>query len=93
MQGDTPTAIVEFKDADDATRAITLCNGGAMGLSRAALEKYLPQLSNDNAQGEYYCPILSRWRMAAAMAPLSLWRMPKIQWVSIAVPVRPRPRH
>ena len=37
MQGDTPTAIVEFKDADDATRAITLCNGGAMGLSRAAL--------------------------------------------------------
>ncbi|MGB1897097.1 MAG: NTP transferase domain-containing protein, partial [Parvibaculales bacterium] len=39
MQGDTPTAIIEFKDADEATRAITLCNGGAMGLSRAALEK------------------------------------------------------
>ena len=56
LQGDTPTAIVEFKDADEATRTITLCNGGAMGLSRAALEKYLPQLSNDNAQGEYYLP-------------------------------------
>ena len=56
MQGDTPTAIVEFKDADDTTRAITLCNGGAMGLSRAAFVKYLPQLSNDNAQGEYYLP-------------------------------------
>ncbi|MGB0478447.1 MAG: sugar phosphate nucleotidyltransferase, partial [Parvibaculales bacterium] len=56
MQGDTPTAIIEFKDADNATRAISLCNGGAMGLSRAALENYLPQLSNDNAQGEYYLP-------------------------------------
>ena len=56
MQGNTPTAIVEFKDADDATRAVTLCNGGAMGLSRATLEKYLPHLSNANAQGEYYLP-------------------------------------
>jgi bifunctional UDP-N-acetylglucosamine pyrophosphorylase/glucosamine-1-phosphate N-acetyltransferase len=56
LDGDTPTAIFEYKDADEATRAITLCNGGAMGLSRAALEKYLPQLSNDNAQGEFYLP-------------------------------------
>ena len=56
MQGNTPSAIIEFKDADEATRAIGLCNGGAMGLSRAALEKHLPQLSNDNAQGEYYLP-------------------------------------
>ena len=56
MEDDTPTAIVEFKDADDATRAMSLCNGGAMGLSRAALEKYLPKLGNDNAQGEYYLP-------------------------------------
>jgi len=58
MQGDTPTDIIEFKDADAATRAISLCNGGAMGLSRMALEKYLPQLSNHNAQGEYYLPDL-----------------------------------
>lgn len=56
LDGETPTAIVEFKDADEATRAISLCNGGAMGLSRAALKTYLPQLSNDNAQGEYYLP-------------------------------------
>lgn len=58
MQGDTPIEIVEFKDADEATRAIELCNGGAMGLSYQCLEKYLPQLSNDNAQGEYYLPDL-----------------------------------
>ena len=58
MQGDAPVAIVEYKDADEATRAISLCNGGAMGLTQAALAKYLPQLSNDNAQGEYYLPDL-----------------------------------
>ena len=56
MQGDTPAAIIEYKDADADTRAITLCNGGAMGLSQAALADYLPKLSNDNAQGEYYLP-------------------------------------
>ena len=58
MDGDAPQKIVEFKDADAATRAITLCNGGAMGVSAAALQKYLPQLQNDNAQGEYYLPDL-----------------------------------
>lgn len=58
MQGDKPAAIIEYKDADAATRVITLCNGGAMGISRSGLTKYLPRLSNDNAQGEYYLPDL-----------------------------------
>ncbi len=53
-----PQAIIEFKDADEATRAITLCNGGAMAVSQNALAELLPQLSNDNAQGEYYLPDL-----------------------------------
>ena len=93
MQGDTPTAIVEFKDADDATRAITLCNGGAMGLSRATLEKYLPQLSNDNAQGEYYLPdFVALAHGGGDGTALVMAQMPKIQWVSIAAPVRQRPK-
>ena len=58
MAGEAPQKIVEFKDADEATRAVSLCNGGAMGLTQTALAKYLPQLSNDNAQGEYYLPDL-----------------------------------
>ena len=58
MQDGQPQKIVEFKDADAATRAITLCNGGAMAISDLALAKYLPLLSNDNAQGEYYLPDL-----------------------------------
>ena len=58
MQDGRPEKIVEFKDADEATRTITLCNGGAMAMSQEALAKYLPQLSNENAQGEYYLPDL-----------------------------------
>ncbi len=56
MDGDTPQQIIEFKNADAETRAITLCNGGAMGIAKDALAAYLPQLSNDNAQNEYYLP-------------------------------------
>ena len=56
MQGDTPTAIFEFKDADEADPRHHIMQWRRNGLSRAALEKYLPQLSNDNAQGEYYLP-------------------------------------
>lgn len=57
---DGPQEIVEFKDADAATRQITLCNGGAMAISLKALQTCLPLLQNDNAQGEYYLPDLVR---------------------------------
>jgi bifunctional UDP-N-acetylglucosamine pyrophosphorylase/glucosamine-1-phosphate N-acetyltransferase len=53
-----PEKITEFKDADEATRQIGLCNGGAMGITQACLIALLPQLNNDNAQGEYYLPDL-----------------------------------
>lgn len=46
--------IVEYKDADDATRAITLCNSGVMALSADLLRRLIARLTNDNASGEYY---------------------------------------
>ncbi len=49
-----PIKIVEFKDADEKTREIRLCNGGAMTLRGTVMHKYLPQLSANNEQGEYY---------------------------------------
>lgn len=52
--GDTLDRIVEYKDADDATRAITLCNSGVMALDAGLLRDLVGQLSNDNAAGEYY---------------------------------------
>ncbi len=46
--------IVEEKDANDSQRLITEINTGMMAVSAALLHTYLPQLSNQNAQQEYY---------------------------------------
>lgn len=48
------TRIVEEKDASDAQRQINEVNTGIMLVNTDLLAKWLPQLSNDNAQGEYY---------------------------------------
>lgn len=47
-------AIVEQKDASSTQLAITECNTGIMAMTSAQLKRWLPQLSSDNAQGEYY---------------------------------------
>ncbi|EYD71282.1 bifunctional UDP-N-acetylglucosamine diphosphorylase/glucosamine-1-phosphate N-acetyltransferase GlmU [Limimaricola hongkongensis] len=52
--GDSLDRIVEFKDADDATRAITLCNSGVIAADCRTLFELLDRVGNDNASGEYY---------------------------------------
>ncbi|RDE18831.1 UDP-N-acetylglucosamine diphosphorylase/glucosamine-1-phosphate N-acetyltransferase [Motiliproteus coralliicola] len=47
-------AIVEHKDASEAELAIREINTGILALPAAWLKQWLPQLSSDNAQGEYY---------------------------------------
>ena len=47
-------AIVEHKDADAATRAITLCNAGLMALDGKRALAILDAIGNSNAQNEYY---------------------------------------
>lgn len=47
-------AIVEHKDASDAQRQIQEINTGIYCVSNAKLHEWLPKLSNNNAQGEYY---------------------------------------
>ena len=47
-------AIVEHKDADDEQRRIRLVNTGVIAADSTALKRWLEQLRNDNAQGEYY---------------------------------------
>lgn len=54
MDGDSLERIVEFKDADEATRAITLCNSGVIAAQSATLFKLIDAVGNDNASGEYY---------------------------------------
>ena len=46
--------IVEQKDASEEELAITYVNAGIYSFRRSVLETYIPQLSNDNAQQEYY---------------------------------------
>jgi bifunctional UDP-N-acetylglucosamine pyrophosphorylase / glucosamine-1-phosphate N-acetyltransferase len=52
--GENITAIVEHKDATDAQREITEINTGMMVMGGADLKRWLGQLNNDNAQGEFY---------------------------------------
>ncbi|TXJ08355.1 MAG: UDP-N-acetylglucosamine diphosphorylase/glucosamine-1-phosphate N-acetyltransferase [Acinetobacter sp.] len=47
-------AIVEHKDASAAQRQITEINTGIYCVSNAKLHQWLPKLSSNNAQGEYY---------------------------------------
>jgi bifunctional UDP-N-acetylglucosamine pyrophosphorylase/glucosamine-1-phosphate N-acetyltransferase len=47
-------AIVEHKDASQTELAIAECNTGIMAMTAAQLRRWLPRLSADNAQGEYY---------------------------------------
>jgi bifunctional UDP-N-acetylglucosamine pyrophosphorylase/glucosamine-1-phosphate N-acetyltransferase len=46
--------IVEAADADEATRALTLCNSGLMAIDGRVLFDLLARLEPHNAQGEYY---------------------------------------
>ncbi len=46
--------IVEFKDATDAEKKISLCNGGVVCADGEKLFDWLSQIGNDNAQKEYY---------------------------------------
>lgn len=53
-ENDNITQIVEHKDACDEQRAIKEINTGMMMMSGADLKRWLGNLSNNNAQGEYY---------------------------------------
>ncbi len=48
------SAIVEFADADEKTRAIGLCNSGVMAISAEHISDLVKAIGNDNAKGEYY---------------------------------------
>ncbi|TNE34731.1 MAG: bifunctional UDP-N-acetylglucosamine diphosphorylase/glucosamine-1-phosphate N-acetyltransferase GlmU, partial [Alphaproteobacteria bacterium] len=48
------SAIVEFADADAATRGIGLCNSGVMAIDGREIAGLIKAIGNDNAKGEYY---------------------------------------
>lgn len=46
--------IVEQKDSSEDELKVTTVNAGIYAFSKAVIEKYIPLLSDDNAQSEYY---------------------------------------
>ncbi len=46
--------VVEYADATEEHRAITLCNGGALCASAPAMRRWLGAVRSDNAQSEFY---------------------------------------
>jgi bifunctional UDP-N-acetylglucosamine pyrophosphorylase/glucosamine-1-phosphate N-acetyltransferase len=55
-QGDHIARMVEYKDATEEERAVRLCNSGMMAVRASDLFRWLDQVGNDNAAGEYYLP-------------------------------------
>jgi bifunctional UDP-N-acetylglucosamine pyrophosphorylase/glucosamine-1-phosphate N-acetyltransferase len=55
-EGDHIAKMVEFKDASEEERAVRLCNSGMMAVRAKDLFRWLDQVGNDNAAGEYYLP-------------------------------------
>ncbi|KQI72817.1 bifunctional N-acetylglucosamine-1-phosphate uridyltransferase/glucosamine-1-phosphate acetyltransferase [Loktanella sp. 5RATIMAR09] len=54
MQDDQLDRIVEFKDASNEERAVTLCNSGVIAAESATLFDLIDAVGNENAAGEYY---------------------------------------
>ena len=55
-EGDRIARMVEYKDATEEERAVRLCNSGMMAVRSTDLFRWLDQVGNDNAAGEYYLP-------------------------------------
>ncbi len=54
MDGHSLDRIVEFKDASEEERRITLCNSGVICADAEVLFSLISEVGNENAAGEYY---------------------------------------
>ena len=54
LKDDQLDRIVEFKDATDAERSVTLCNSGVIAADNTTLFALIDAVGNDNAAGEFY---------------------------------------
>jgi bifunctional UDP-N-acetylglucosamine pyrophosphorylase / glucosamine-1-phosphate N-acetyltransferase len=77
------TRIVEQKDASAAERAITECNTGIMVAPTRQLKQWLANLSNNNAQGEYYLTDIVASAVAAGTPVVSA--QPDAVWETLGV--------
>ena len=54
LDGERLDRIVEWKDASEADRSVTLCNSGVVMADLSVLWELIETVGNDNAAGEYY---------------------------------------
>jgi bifunctional UDP-N-acetylglucosamine pyrophosphorylase/glucosamine-1-phosphate N-acetyltransferase len=55
-KGDSIAKMVEYRDATEDERSVRLCNSGMMAVRARDLFRWLGEVGNDNAAGEYYLP-------------------------------------
>ncbi|HCZ00993.1 MAG: UDP-N-acetylglucosamine diphosphorylase/glucosamine-1-phosphate N-acetyltransferase [Rhodobacterales bacterium RIFCSPHIGHO2_02_FULL_62_130] len=68
VNGDRLEKIVEYKDATDSERAVTLCNSGVVCADAKTLFDLVAQVGNDNAAGEYYLTDIVQIARAAGLS-------------------------
>lgn len=68
VNGDRLEKIVEYKDATESERAVTLCNSGVVCADAKTLFDLVAQVGNDNAAGEYYLTDIVQIARAAGLS-------------------------
>ncbi|HEU4957011.1 MAG TPA: bifunctional UDP-N-acetylglucosamine diphosphorylase/glucosamine-1-phosphate N-acetyltransferase GlmU [Sphingomicrobium sp.] len=71
-EGDRISKMVEYKDANEAERAVKLCNSGMMAVGSADLFRWLTKVGNANAASEYYLPDIVMIAKDEGRAPVAI---------------------
>jgi bifunctional UDP-N-acetylglucosamine pyrophosphorylase/glucosamine-1-phosphate N-acetyltransferase len=71
-EGDHISKMVEYKDANEAERAVKLCNSGMMAVGSTDLFRWLGQVGNANAAHEYYLPDIVMVAKDEGRAPVAI---------------------
>jgi bifunctional UDP-N-acetylglucosamine pyrophosphorylase/glucosamine-1-phosphate N-acetyltransferase len=71
-EGDRISKMVEYKDANEAERAVKLCNSGMMAVGSRDLFRWLTKVGNANAAKEYYLPDIVMIAKDEGRAPVAI---------------------
>jgi len=86
--GDAVTAIVEHKDASEAQRAVREIYSGFMAVPNRLLKRWLAQLDNNNAQGEFYLTDIVRLAVADGAGVVAVKTLDKLQVDGVNSPLQ-----
>ena len=87
-EGDQVRAIVEHKDATEAQRRLREVYTGFMAVPNAMLKRWLPKLSNQNAQREYYLTDIVQLAVADAAGVVAVTAADPLQVEGVNSPLQ-----